>query len=93
MTAFKAMKKPIVVDVWEIDGTENYPEWAKGIVGYIPCNIPHPVTKETLTIFEVHTIEGIMSAQVGDFLLKGIKGELYPCRRDIFLETYERVEE
>jgi hypothetical protein len=40
----------------------------------------------------LETLEGRMKANVGDFLIKGIKGEVYPCKPDIFEATYERVE-
>lgn len=40
----------------------------------------------------LETLEGRMRANVGDFLIKGIKGEVYPCKPDIFEETYESVE-
>lgn len=42
---------------------------------------------------EVHTLEGVMRAMVGDWIIKGVSGEFYPCRDDIFRATYERVEE
>ena len=41
--------------------------------------------------FEVETLEGLMTGKAGDFLLSGVAGELYPCKRDIFLNTYENV--
>lgn len=41
--------------------------------------------------FTVSTKEGIMSGKAGDFLIIGIKGEKYPCDREIFLATYEEV--
>ena len=40
---------------------------------------------------EIPTLEGIMKASFGDFIIKGIKGEFYPCKSDIFIETYEEV--
>ena len=39
----------------------------------------------------IHTLEGDMVAQPGDWIIKGVKGELYPCKPDIFEETYELV--
>ena len=39
----------------------------------------------------VHTLEGDMVANEGDYIIKGIKGEFYPCKPDIFKETYEEV--
>jgi hypothetical protein len=41
--------------------------------------------------FEVITMEGVMTGRPGDFLIRGIKDELYPCQRNIFLESYENV--
>jgi len=41
--------------------------------------------------FEVDTLEGTMRGKKGDYLLEGIAGELYPCRRDIFLGCYEEL--
>lgn len=38
---------------------------------------------------EVETIEGIMTAKTGDWIIKGVKGEFYPCKPDIFAATYE----
>ena len=40
---------------------------------------------------KIETLEGIMKASVGDYLLKGVNGEVYPCKPDIFEKTYERV--
>ena len=41
----------------------------------------------------IATLEGNMLCQPGDYIIKGIKGEFYPCKPDIFEQTYERVEE
>ena len=42
---------------------------------------------------EIITLEGVMKAQPGDYIIKGVKGEFYPCKPDIFEKTYELVEE
>ena len=39
----------------------------------------------------IHTLEGDMEASAGDFIIKGIKGEFYPCKPDIFEASYEEV--
>ena len=39
----------------------------------------------------IATLEGVMSASPGDYIIRGVKGEFYPCRSDIFEATYERV--
>lgn len=40
----------------------------------------------------IHTLEGIMTAKKGSFIIKGIRGEFYPCEPNIFAETYEKVD-
>ena len=40
---------------------------------------------------KIQTLEGVMTASVGDFIIKGVKGEFYPCKPDIFEQTYEEV--
>ena len=40
---------------------------------------------------EIETLEGIMKANFGDYIIKGVKGEFYPCKPDIFIATYEEV--
>ena len=46
-----------------------------------------------LPVLKIETLEGTMKANVGDYIIKGIMGEFYPCKPDIFGETYEKVEE
>lgn len=40
---------------------------------------------------DIYTLEGVMHASVGDYIITGVRGEQYPCKPDIFLETYEPV--
>ena len=40
----------------------------------------------------INTLEGKMEASIGDWIIRGVSGELYPCKPDIFLKTYEAVE-
>lgn len=40
---------------------------------------------------EIETLEGYMKASFGDYIIKGVKGEFYPCKPDIFQATYEEV--
>jgi hypothetical protein len=41
---------------------------------------------------EIITLEGVMNASVNDYIIKGVNGEFYPCKPDIFLKTYESAE-
>jgi hypothetical protein len=47
---------------------------------------------QTDTDMVIHTLEGDMQAHAGDYIITGVKGEQYPCRKDIFEETYDAVE-
>ena len=42
-------------------------------------------------VFEVETLEGMLKGKAGDFLIIGIRGEKYPCDKEIFLASYEEV--
>jgi len=55
----------------------------------IPVEIEAYQTNEEVYI---ETLEGIMKANKGDWIIKGVKGELYPCKPDVFNITYEKVE-
>jgi len=82
----KYRKKPIVVEAVRWDGREEtyqqlLKRWKTDRVVRIG---------ENNSLF-IHTPEGVMEAKVGDFVIRGIKGEIYPCKPDIFKETYEEV--
>lgn len=47
--------------------------------------------KEMLVDIAIDTLEGTMRVDYGDYIIKGVKGEFYPCKPDIFLATYEEV--
>lgn len=50
-------------------------------------------TCEGETFLPIDTLEGIMKASIGDYIIKGIQGEFYPCKPDIFEQTYELIEQ
>lgn len=47
---------------------------------------------QTDKIMEIYTLEGTMKADIGDWIITGIRGEQYPCKPDIFAATYEKVD-
>lgn len=89
----KWRKKPVIIDAFRWTGgpdQEEDPEWcneamAKGDMWFENTGSPSVVMK-------IKTLEGVMTAQVGDYIIMGIKGEIYPCKPDIFDATYESVE-
>ena len=48
---------------------------------------------QTDKVMYIETLEGIHKANVGDYIITGVKGEQYPCKPDIFERTYEKVED
>jgi hypothetical protein len=82
----KFRKKPVVIEaiIWNNNFDEIFhfmdADNNLGIVGYEG------------DILQVRTLEGIHNAQIGDYIIKGVKGEFYPCKPDIFEMTYEVVE-
>ena len=53
-----------------------------------PYNISHNAKNE----IAIQTLEGTMIASVGDYIIRGVNGELYPCKPDIFEKTYEKAD-
>lgn len=77
----KYRKKPVVIDAWQYApgcAVAEAPLWF--------FEAAWPDVDGTLKIF---TLEGVMTAQTGDWVIRGVKGELYLCKPDIFAATYE----
>ncbi len=89
-------KKPVVVkavqlvydpedwlEIIDFDFLEDVAEWCGGSIEYGP---------RAVTGIAIQTLEGVMRAELGDWIIRGVKGEFYPCKPDIFEATYEPVE-
>jgi hypothetical protein len=95
----KYRKKPIVIDAFLWTGDRNQtedPEWIvdkikSGDVFFVGGYLDEAKTVATAYMI-IRTLEGKMTANVGDYIIKGIQGEIYPCKPDIFEATYEVVE-
>ena len=80
----KYRKKPVIVEavIWTGNNIDEVKELAKSAVEniiFVNNNL------------YIETLEGNMNASVGDYIIKGIAGEFYPCKPDIFKQTYETV--
>jgi hypothetical protein len=83
----KYRKKPIVIEAIQFTGKNCYEVLAfMGAERYI---VPELSPTDCPVI---HTLEGKMNTSPGDWVIKGVKGEFYPCKPDIFAATYEKVE-
>lgn len=87
MTFFR--KKPVVIEAvqWTCPFKETPPAW-------IILALNSPVGSEgfinrIVDNLHIHTLEGVMVASVNDWIIKGVNGEVYPCKPEIFEKTYE----
>lgn len=62
------------------------------VFNWITCTKSPSFVKGEPTL-TIQTLEGNMTARLGDYIIKGVNGEFYPCKPDIFEKTYEIVEE
>jgi len=53
-------------------------------------NVSHSYNHDQRT-FSIGTLEGVMIANIGDYIIKGVNSEFYPCKPDIFAKTYKKV--
>lgn len=83
----KYRKKPVVIDAWQLT-KENV---EVGIPAWIDLDTVHIVDGDVL-FAEIVTLEGVMQASEGDYIIKGVQGEFYACKPDIFEQTYEVAE-
>ena len=77
----KFRKKPVVIEAMLYGNSPfEVAEWCGGEYHWIPT--PH---------ISIETLEGRMEAKPGDYIIKGVQGEFYPCKPDIFEATYDEV--
>lgn len=84
----KYRKKPVVIEAWRCEAPSKMPPWLyeameRGDVRFIDGHV---------SSVEIKTLEGMMRADPGDWIIRGVKGELYPVKPDIFAATYEAAE-
>ncbi len=83
----KFRKKPVVIDAFHWDGQTF--EMANLLNG---AQVSFNSLEDGGPYLYIHTLEGIMRASPGDWVIRGVKGEYYPCKPDIFEATYEVAE-
>lgn len=93
----KYRKKPVVIDAVQLTNhlradASSWPDWLVAArhknreeVGAVYPRAQIAASSSMM----IHTLEGVMEAQLGDYIIRGIKGELYPCKPDIFEATYD----
>ena len=102
----KYRKKPVIIEAiqWtgknliEVSAFINNESYAEVLKEYDRC-IPNKLCRDVYEGiikregFCIETLEGNMKAKIGNYIIKGVNGEFYPCKPDIFAKTYEEVED
>lgn len=92
----RVRKKPVEVEAVRFAGTaesmifDDAPDWLVEAVLKNPSELG--AVYKSGNGAAIHTLEGEHFASPGDWIIRGVKGELYPCKPDIFEQTYERIE-
>jgi hypothetical protein len=79
-------KKPVEIEAWQ-----NPPRTANDGWSEVPLWVAQGASRITGGRWIIPTLEGEMMAEPGDWIIRGVKGELYPCKPDIFAVTYDPV--
>lgn len=89
----KFRKKPVVIEAFQVGSERFYPDWLHdAVTANIVITHAAPNNNgwgEAFDNCDITTLEGVMHVQRGDWIIRSVKGELYPCNPDIFALTYE----
>lgn len=86
----RAQKKPVIIDYEVFEDTTDCFMNLQDNLGIDPLRVSYHNPEQPF--LKIETLEGIMIANVGDYIIKGVRGELYPCKPDIFKETYDLID-
>ena len=90
-------KKPVVIEAWCFHAdpfarrATPRPEWLHDAISKDVARF-YAADNHGATYGTINTLEGVMKVDQGDWIIRGVAGELYPCKPDIFAATYEKVE-
>lgn len=90
----KFRKRPVEIEAIQFTGHNGSElrDWSAGVVVPSPVLEPGPDNPSGAYV-QIVTLEGTMIGNVGDWIIRGVRGEFYPCKPDIFEVTYEAVRE
>ncbi|MFR0563575.1 hypothetical protein [Lacticaseibacillus paracasei] len=83
----KYRKKPVEIEAVQFADDPDTLIKINDVLGLDPVNVSYEGPDNP--VLKIPTLKGVMTAQVGDYIVKGVHGEFYPCKPDIFEETYE----
>ena len=92
----KYRKKPVVIEAFPLTDDQDMeaPAWFTQAVADETVWIDRALKDGHINVYgcTVQTLEGKMHAKLGDYIIRGVNGEIYPCKPNIFTKTYEKVE-
>lgn len=83
----KFRKKPIVIEAMQLR-----PDTLAQCIEFVGEDLDDGTCESECYIY-IRTLEGTMGARCGDWIIQGVSGEFYPCKPDIFVQTYDPVED
>ena len=90
-------KQPVEVEAFQLKDIP-WPDWFEEALDTGTAELVSPknvsfALGDIVSHAIIHTLEGDHRANLDDYIIRGVKGELYPCKSDIFEQTYDRVED
>ena len=85
------VKKPVVIEAWQFT-KKNFKVGAPDFIQYSDIVTLWSQYGGNVIGGEIKTLEGVMQISENDWIIKGINGEFYPCKPDIFEKTYEEIQ-
>ncbi len=97
----KYRKKPVIIDAIKLESFSEYD--VRKVLKFMHQTVGDDrITQEKFSeycfncerkgVLPIDTLEGVINASVGDYIIRGVEGEYYPCKPDIFDKTYELAE-
>ena len=83
-------RRPIEVEAFKL-GYDPIPMWFEEATRRNDVSNISAFLENVNEVVKIKTLEGVMSAVQGDFIVKGVKGEIYPCKTEVFKETYDYI--
>ena len=87
MSIKKYRKKPV-----EVEAVQLKPHNVREVAKWCNADLGYTFGSDEPDALDIPTLEGTMAAYIDYYIIKGVKGEFYPCKPDIFAVTYEEVE-
>lgn len=85
-------KKPVVIEAVQWLGDSKNEENVQELLDFMQIEELVLTVRNGITNILIETLEGIIEGKPGCYVIKGVKGEFYPCDKEIFEQTYEEVE-